>query len=510
MARGLVCISVIDESAEGFLRKASGACAKAPSVELRFDSLLPEGLSRAVDGLAAMRKGYEGILIGTLRNSDNGQGGFRSVSPSEIESFWSDQRLRETIDWVDAGPNELPDPPPEYTRIIRSFHSFEGVPKEPELSQLRNNLLGSGLDSSRNIAKIACTPSDITEALPLWHLLDGQGDTFPIAMGEFGTWTRVLGPAFGSAIAYSSLEYGAESAPGQISFDDLKEVYRVDSITGSTAVYGIVGLPVSHSLSPYIHNAAFQEFSIDAVYLPFAVQDIGGFFREMASPRTRSIEWNLRGFSVTHPHKTAIARLVDRLDKDAEAIGAANTVRIENGTTVGSNTDAEGFLASLSSGIGDPKGASIGIIGTGGAARAGVYALSKAGARTVIFSRDPLRTREIADRFGAEMRLLDYDPDSFKDLDVIVNATPIGSTGELAEASPVPKDSLKNLQLAFDMVYNPIRTRFLRDAREAGVPAIGGLEMLIEQAALQYRIWTGRDAPKNVMRNAAESRIRSS
>ncbi|HUF03961.1 MAG TPA: shikimate dehydrogenase [Aridibacter sp.] len=509
MARGLFCISVSDLSASNFLRKAAEACAKASAVELRFDGLEPSELSKAVEGLADLRSNYDGILIGTLRSSGDGQGGFRKVSSYEIEAFWSDPRLKASIDRVDAGPDELPDPPPEYKQIIRSFHSFEGVPEEVELATIRTKLLSAGSDPSRNIAKIACTPSDIAESLPVWRMLEGSGDTIPIAMGEFGIWTRVLGPAFGSAIGYSSPAEGPESAPGQVPSDDLTKVYRADSITEATGIYGIAGLPVSHSLSPFIHNAAFQEVSIDSVYLPLAVRDVSEFYRTMVSSDTRSIEWNLRGFSVTHPHKTEIARLVDRLEADAQAIGAVNTVKIENGSTVGSNTDAEGFLAALRSKIGDPEGASVGIIGSGGAARAAIFALSKARARTVVFSRDTAKATPALQRFGAAVRLLDREPASFKGLDVLVNASPVGSSGELADISPVPVESLKNLQLAFDIVYNPIRTRFLRDAEEAGIPTIGGLEMLIEQAALQFRIWTGREAPKNVMRKAAESRIRS-
>lgn len=509
MTRGIVCISVTDRSAEGFLRKASEACAKAPSVELRFDSLLPEELSRAIEGLAELRGKYGGILVGTLRSSDGGQGGSRKISPAEVNSFWSDPRLKQTIDWVDAGPHELPDPPREYEKIIRSRHFFGSMPIDKELAEVRSELADAGADPSRNIIKIAITPSDIAEALPFWNLLTNGPDSIPIAMGEFGSWTRILGPAFGSALTYASLDEGTASAPGQIAFEDLTEVYRADSTTRATGLYGIVGLPVSHSLSPFIHNAAFRALSVDAVYLPLPVRDAGAFFREMVSPETRILDWNLRGFSVTHPHKTSIARLVDRLDRDAEEIGAVNTVTIENGTSIGSNTDAKGFLVSLKTKLGDPKGASVAIIGSGGAARAAVYALSNAGARTVIFSRDPSGAGAFAERFGAELRLLDLDPDSFEDVDVIVNASPIGSSGELEDLSPVPSEAFENLQLAYDMVYNPVRTRFLRDASEAGVPTIGGLEMLIEQAALQFRTWTGREAPKSVMQRATESRTGS-
>ncbi|MCO6510142.1 MAG: shikimate dehydrogenase [Aridibacter famidurans] len=508
MRPGVVCISVTDDSAEGFLRKAFEGCAKASAVELRFDSLSSEELEKAVEGLSEIRGSYEGVLIGTLRSSANGQGGIRNVSPDEVASFWSDPRLRRVIDWVDAGPEELPEPPTEYEKIIRSRHFFDHAPSAAELAENASVLKNSGSDPSRNLVKIACTPVDIAGAIPLWNLLDHTGETIAVAMSEYGIWTRILGPAYGSFVTYASIDERSGSAPGQLSFEELTETYRAGEITRETAVYGIVGLPVSHSLSPAIHNAAFRERSIDSVYVPLAVRDAGEFFREMVSPATRSIKWNLRGFSVTHPHKTSMARLVDRLETAAEAIGAVNTVTIDDETTIGSNTDAEGFLASLKAKLGDPKGASIGIIGSGGAARAAVYALSNAGARTVIFSRYPSEAKGISDRFGAEIRLLERDPASFQGLDVIVNASPIGSSGGLEGESPVPGEALENLQLAFDMVYNPMRTRFLRDASEAGIPTIGGLEMLIEQAALQFRTWTGDEAPIIAMRRAAESRMR--
>ncbi|QQS41553.1 MAG: shikimate dehydrogenase [Acidobacteriota bacterium] len=509
MGAGLVCISVTDSTSERFLLKASKACANAAAVELRFDSLSPDELPKVVEGLAEIRRDYGGVLIGTLRSSAEGQGGLRDVSTEEIASFWSDPRLRNAVDWVDAGPDELPDPPSEYKRIIRSRHYFDSAPTEAELAEVASVLKNCGSDPSRNAIKIACTPDDITGAIPVWNLLEHNDEKIAIAMGKFGVWTRILAPAYGSAVTYASIDDGPESAPGQIRFEELTETYRVGEITEETSVYGIVGLPVSHSLSPAIHNASFRERAIDAVYVPLAVRDAGEFFREMVSPATRKIKWNLRGFSVTHPHKTSMARLVERLTADAEAIGAVNTVMIESGTCVGSNTDAEGFLASLKTKLGDPKGASVGIIGSGGAARAAVFALSNAGARTVIFSRDPSKAKGISDRFGTKIRLLQRDPASFQGLDVIVNASPIGSSGGLEGESPVPREALENLQLAFDMVYNPIRTRFLRDASDAGIPTIGGLEMLIEQAALQFRTWTGQEAPKDAMLRTAESRMRS-
>lgn len=506
MTSGLVCISVTGRTAAEFLSEARIACAKAPAVELRFDSLPPDDLPKVVDGIADLRSSYEGIIIGTLRSSADGQGGGRHVSANELENFWNDRALKASVDWIDLGPNELPNPPSEYSRIIRSFHSFEGCPESSSLESIRKRLSGS---DTRNIPKIACGATEITDAIPLWNLQGIAEPIIAIAMGEFGIWTRILSLSKGAPLAYASSRDGAEAAPGQASFEDLISIYRADGISEQTRIYGIVGLKSSGSLSPYIHNPAFAEKGIDAVYMPLTVRDCREFYNKMVSPRTREIEWNLCGLSVTIPHKVTMAGLVDELRGGAAEIGAVNTVRIEDGRTVGFNTDADGFLLPLEKALGNIKGMRAGIIGSGGAAKAVAFALSKRSADVVIFSRSPKGAREMKMPVGAEIRELSSGPEAFAGLDIIVNASPVGSSGEFENLSPVPVDALQNLQLAYDLVYNPLSTRFLRDAEKAGVPTLGGLEMLIEQAALQFEIWTGRQAPKSVMSAAVRTRLLS-
>ncbi len=217
-------------------------------------------------------------------------------------------------------------------------------------------------------------------------------------MGEAGKWTRILGLAYGSPLTYASLESGTETAPGQISAKDLIEVYRVKELDEQTEIYGIIGNPVSHSLSPYMHNAAFKHHKLNAVYIPFEVSNLDEFIKRMVRTETREIDWNLKGFRVTIPHKEAIMKYLDFIDEDAKKIGAVNTVHIVEGKLYGYNTDANGFIEPLRNAYGDLKDANVGIIGNGGAARACIYALKKEGANVTIFARNPEKAKPLVRR----------------------------------------------------------------------------------------------------------------
>ncbi|REJ78110.1 MAG: shikimate dehydrogenase [Acidobacteria bacterium] len=505
---GRICISVSAETSSDFVVKTRVAFSKASAVELRFDSLDSKELDDVLEQLSYERAAYDGVVIGTFRSSVNGQGGKRELSAEEIGAFWRTPKLRSIVDIVDVESGMDVSLPGHYSSVIRSHHDFDSIPSGA-LESLADRFHDPGSARRKRIAKIAGFASDITDAIPFWQLQKDYPGILPIAMGQFGSWFRILSISQGAPFTYASLSEKQSTAPGQISFDDLADVYRAESLTSSTEIYGIVALKASSSISPYIHNAAFRDGGRDAVYIPLSVKDCEGFYTRMAAPGTREIDWNLKGLSVTLPHKETFAGLVDKLDGEAAEIGAVNTVRIDDGRTIGFNTDARGFFLPLRKKLGTVKGLKAGIIGSGGAAKAAAYALSEANSEVVIFSRSPENAREMQDRFGADVRPLSSDVKAFEDLDIIINASPIGSLGELESLSPVPAECLENLQLAYDLVYNPISTRFLRDAENAGIPTLGGLDMLIEQALLQYEIWTGSSASRETMMHAAKSRIGS-
>ena len=276
-------------------------------------------------------------------------------------------------------------------------------------------------------------------------------------------------------------------------------------ISGKTKVCGIIGDPIEHTMSPVMHNAAFKELGMDYRYLPFHVRaaDLGA-----AIGGLRAL--NLRGLNVTIPHKTAVIPFLDKLDPSAERIDAVNTIVNDDGVLTGYNTDAAGFLqALLEKGI-EPAGKSVAILGAGGAARGISFILAERGAHPVILNRHPDRAEELARRMARalkkEVKALPLSEANLAaalaEADILVNTTSVGMVPG-NEDTPVPAKLLGPGLVVFDIVYNPIKTRLLREAEAAGARTIGGLAMLVWQGALAFEKWTGRKAPVNLMRKEA-------
>ena len=324
-------------------------------------------------------------------------------------------------------------------------------------------------------------------------------------MSEAGKWTRILGLAHGAPITYASLDEGAETAPGQISATDLKHVFRVQELNRETNVYGVIAGNTSYSLSPYMHNATFRQTGLNSVFIPLQVRDLDNFMRRMVKPDTREVDLNFRGFSVTNPHKQAIMKYLDVVDETAQKIGAVNTVKVEGGKLSGYNTDAPGFIGPLKVLYGDLKDARVAVAGAGGAARACVYALQQEGADVTLLARDPKKAAAFARQFGMNVEAL--KPGQKITTDVLVNATPLGTTGEAETETIATADELRDVNLVYDLVYNPAKTRLLREAGMSGAKTIGGLDMLIAQGAQQFLIWTGNEAPVDVMKTAITERL---
>lgn len=302
-------------------------------------------------------------------------------------------------------------------------------------------------------------------------------------------------------LTYAALEIGKETASGQVTAREFAEVYRARELNETTEIYGILGSNTSVSMSPYIHNAAFKHHNLNAVFVPLQVNDLDEFIRRMVKPETREVELNFKGFSVTIPHKQPIIKHLDFLDETAAKIGAVNTVKIVDGKLHGFNTDAQGFIEPLLNFYGDLKNAKVAVLGAGGAARACVYALTKEAANVSVFARNPEKARDLTDAFQVELK--EIDNADFKDFDILVNTTPLGMRGKAEGETPILAEQLKNLHLVYDLVYVPFQTALMDEADKANVPKIGGLAMLIAQAAEQQKIWTGKDAPLDEMSRVA-------
>jgi 3-dehydroquinate dehydratase/shikimate dehydrogenase len=440
------------------------------------------------------------------------QGGSRDLSVAERLKFWelvvSTLKAGFMID-IEFEQTMIRAVNPETVERILSFHDFEGISDD----------LGSILEAmSRSFCsaiKVAVVAEDATDSLAVWKLLalaEEKGKkVIPIAMGEAGKWTRILGTAHGAEMTYASLEAGRETAAGQITARDMSETYRVKSLTRETKVYGIIGDPVIHSLSPYFQNAAFSALNIDSVYVPFAVRDLDGFMTRMVLPRSREVELNFAGFSVTMPHKHNIMRYLDAIDPVAEKIGVVNTVRISNGKLTGSNTDADGFILPLKKRCGDLTDARVAVFGAGGAAIAAIFALRSEGARPVIFGRDVKRVNAIGEQFGVPSEPM-YDDRGrtgpLTGFEIMVNATPLGMPGSLDNISLFSAEQLSGVKFVYDLVTRADDTPLIREAKKAGASTIEGFEMLIGQGVRQFEIWTGRIAPAEIMEAALNTALK--
>jgi 3-dehydroquinate dehydratase/shikimate dehydrogenase len=390
----------------------------------------------------------------------------------------------------------------DWEKVICSQHDFAGLPPDLE------GVFARMLRTPARILKIAARACDITDCLPVLGLLEpgrlpAGREVIVVAMGEAGFLTRILAPARGSFVTYGALAREQATAPGQLSARELRALYRVQDIDERTRIMGLVGSPVSHSVSPHMHNAAFAARGLNAVYIPFETGDARAFMRRMAHPHTRELVWNLRGLSVTAPHKTAIMPELDSLEPAAREIGAVNTIVVQGDALCGYNTDARAALAPLA-GLLNLKGARVAVVGAGGAARAVLWSLVReSGAHAAVFARDPGRARATAETFDAACHALDGA--RFDNFDLVINATPLGTRGEREAETPVEASQLRGARIAYDLVYNPRETRFMREARAAGCELIlGGLPMLVAQAAAQFKLWTGEDAPLDAMSAAAE------
>ena len=275
-------------------------------------------------------------------------------------------------------------------------------------------------------------------------------------------------------------------------------------ITGKTKLSGIIGNPIEHTLSPIMHNAAFRELGLDYVYLAFRVEAAA---LKAAVNGLRAV--NLTGFNVTIPHKVEIIPLLDEMAPLAEKIGAVNTVVNTNGILKGYNTDAGGFLRALLARDVVPEGKKVVILGAGGAARAISFALAERGAHLVIVNRSLDRAQacavKIREHFEAAAQALSLNETNLKkalgDADIVVNTTSLGMSPAAGE-TPMPGELMRPGMVVFDIVYNPVETRFLSDARKAGARVIDGLDMLVEQGALAFELWTGEKSPAKIMKQS--------
>jgi 3-dehydroquinate dehydratase/shikimate dehydrogenase len=377
-------------------------------------------------------------------------------------------------------------------KVIVSYHNFQ---KTPPLASVYRRLVRLPVQ----VVKIATQAHYLRDNLPVRRLLRGHRRQSPklvaLAMGASGIPSRLLSLTWGSAFTYASPLNHSPAAPGQISAEIMRSVYRVDRLESRARIYGVLGSHASISLSPAMQNAAFQAKHVNAVFLPCETtkqEDFLTFARGV----------NVQGFAVTMPFKRTILRALDWVDPLANRIGACNTVAMQSGRWQGWNTDAAAVVEVLTKRL-RLAGSRILIVGAGGAARAAAYAMRAEGAAVIITARREAAARGLARALGAQV--VPWRSTESLEVDAIINATPVGMYPH-TDSAPIDLARLR-VRVVFDMVYYPLDTRLLIEARGRGLTTISGLEMLVAQGARQFEIWTGLSAPRALMEQAVRQAL---
>jgi 3-dehydroquinate dehydratase/shikimate dehydrogenase len=486
IAKDKICAVVAAGDAAGMCQQLSQALRVTRTAELRLDWLADEDeLDRFLARLEKKRP--RATLIATCRRRVAG-GKFRGTIAQQLVHLAS--ALRSGCAWYDLEIESSAQCPPGLLEVllgegrrIASAHFFGRSSK---------NLQRVVADLSRGkpeAIKIAVQCDSQARSLDVLRLSRGPQNVIVVPMGDAVMAARVLALREGSALAYAPVEYA--TAPGQVSLYEMKDLYRADRLRRKTRVYGVIGNPIGHSMSPLLQNAGFQARKMDAVFLPFLVRALRDFLS--------SIEpLGIAGFAVTLPHKQGILRHLDDCDPMAAAIGAVNTVVVRGGRKLyGYNTDYVGVLRALERRI-PLRGSRALIFGAGGAARAVAFALAESGASVCVCARRASAAQVLARAVGGEVVGRARLQREF--FDAIVNATPVGMH-PAADRSPLEANEL-NCRLVFDLIYRPRVTKLMQLAALRGIETVSGVEMFVAQGTAQWEIWTGERAPVDVMRRA--------
>jgi len=365
-------------------------------------------------------------------------------------------------------------------KIIRSYHNFECVP--PDIFGKISKLAAKG-----DIPKVAVTPNNLMDIITLFRVqqeLSEVKEKIVIGMGEFGICTRILYKKCGSLLSFCS---DSQAAPGHLGAQAMSTLYRADKLDDKTHIFGIIGNPVYHTASPKIHNPGFDAIRYNAVYVPFLVDSVRAFFKlaEMLQ---------IHGFSVTVPHKRSVQPYLGRITREVKQIGSCNTVvRIQN-MWKGMNTDYYGFLAPISEQIASGSIRHALVIGAGGASRAVVWALHNHGVKVTILNRSQEHARSLAAETMSNYDTLEHGSLYQGTVDLVVQTTSVGM-GELSSMDPCPSFAFKGSEIAYELVYEPKETLFLKKAKDAGCQIVNGSQMLMEQGKLQFEAFTGYHYP---------------
>src|ERR1700693_5137970 len=482
-----VCVAVTGSDPNELAERAEALARDNSFLEFRLDYLSKPGL--ALPKIKRFLESHHGTMgIATCRRVASG-GKFRGSIASQLDILG--KAAAAGCQLVDVELQTAQKCKPEQLQKLRSraalilsFHDFRGTKKLDEtLEKMRA--------FPADFYKVVGTAATLSDNVSMIQFLGREADnqsTVGLCMGEQGIISRVLGVRAGSVFTFASVSPGEETAPGQATAQELRSVYRIDTVDAATRVYGVAGDPVAHSLSPAIMNAAFRRENVNAVYLALhakTLKDLLTCVREIP----------IHGLSITMPYKESILPYLDNTDTHTTKIGACNTVvRAQDGKLYGFNTDTSGIVRPLERRLTTLQEAKILVLGAGGAARAAVFGLKERGAEVYILNRNVAAGQKLARRARARsVKRADLKKLAF---DVIINATSVGM-GNTHE-TPLQEKEI-NARYVFDMIYDPAETRLLQLAKQRGAQIIPGIEMFVHQAARQFEIWTGKPAPQDDM-----------
>ena len=481
----MICVTLGRTRHKMMLAEHAALAAKgAPLVELRLDWL------RNLPDLARLLKERPTPVIVTCRRPADG-GRWRGTE--EQRQMLLRQAIVQGVEFVDLEA-DVAGTIPRFgkTQRIISHHDFAETPDD--LGEIHERLQKLDPDIIK-IVTMARRPSDNVRLLRL--VAESEVPTIGFCMGDLGLTSRVLCGKYGSPFTYTTFSSEREMAPGQITFEEMRDLYRFDAINAETRVYGVLGDPIAHSYSPRIHNPSFVHEGINAVYLPFRVpaEDLRDTLDAFAAI-------DVQGYSVTIPHKEAVVDAATYPDESVKAIGAANTLyRDDRGRWFAANTDYEAALATLRSGLaerGDDRlaGQKVLILGAGGVAKAIGLAVSRADAGVTVTNRNKQRGRALAEQLNCQF--INWENRGSVYADVLINCTPVGMFPDMDD-TPYPEHWLREGMVVFDTIYNPENTLLIKLARARGCTVVSGLEMFIRQAGTQFECFTSRPPPIDVM-----------
>lgn len=479
MRHPLLCATVTGRTMEE-LRRARDA-ADADLVEVRLDTVDRPDAIGAIEGrrrpvLVTCRPAWEG---GHFTGSEEERERILSEAQAAGAEFVDVEARAEFVATVTRRRRGR--------GIVLSLHAFGEPPAD--LAERARAMRSTGVE----VVKIAIEAQRLGDLLPLFQLAsssdfvdpDGMNGHVLLAMGQPGVPTRVLAARLGNRWTYA----GDGVAPGQMPASRLLGEFGFRRIKPDATLYGVVGNPIAHSLSPVMHNAGFSALGLNAVYVPLQAADVEDF---VAFARGTA----MAGASITAPFKVGMMSQVDEVDEMARRVGAINTLVVRDGRWLGANTDVDGFLTPLAGRMA-LKGTRAVILGAGGAARAVAVALGSQGTAVTVCARQPQAARDVAALAGGSAGTWPPSPGGW---DVLVNATSAGA--RVPDADPIAGVPLDG-EIVFDLVYSPARTALLERAAREGCLTIGGIEMLVAQAERQFELWTGCRPPAGLFKAAA-------